>query len=100
MSPQVVNAIRSETPRARRTGTRLTIMSEMPTIAGVAASPVIPDRVSRPPKASPTAASASRRRRRGVGGSGRLRIAAEIVIVLTRQAEKATTASVSSTPSA
>ena len=98
--PQVVNAIRSETPSARSTGTRLTIISETPIIAGVAASPVTPDRVSSPPKASPTAARASRRRRRGAGGSGRFRIAAEIVIVLTRQAETATTASVSRTPSA
>ena len=37
---------------------------------------------------------------RTTGGSGRLRIAAAIVIVLTRQAENATTTSVSSTPSA
>ena len=37
---------------------------------------------------------------RAPGGSGRLRIAVAIVIRLTRQAENATTTSVSSTPSA
>ena len=42
----------------------------------------------------------SQRRRRlfCVGGSGRLRIAVTMFIRLTRQAEKATTTSVSSTP--
>ena len=35
---------------------------------------------------------------RGSGGSGRFRIAVEIVITLTRQAENATTSSVSSPP--
>ena len=98
--PQDVNAIRSETPSALNTGTRLTIISETPIIAGVAASPVTPERVSSPPRASPAAARASLRRRRGACGSGRFRIAAEIVIVLTRQAETATTASVSRTPRA
>ena len=45
-----------------------------------------------------TDASTRRRRRSLVGGSGRLRIAVETFITLTRQAETATTARVSSIP--
>jgi len=50
------------------------------------------------PSAIAIAASTNRLRRCWSGGSGRFRIAVEIVITLTRHAENATTASVSSAP--
>ena len=52
------------------------------------------------PSARPSTARIQRRLFFELGGSGRLRIAVEIVITLTRQAETATTTSVSSTPMA
>ena len=87
--------------RSRANGTRLTITSDTPSMSGVAAFPRAPTHEQRAPSARPTPPSTSqRRRRRTTGGSGRFRIAVEIVIMLTRQAENATTTSVSSTPSA
>ena len=67
-------------------------------MSGVAALPEAPLRIISAPSAIVTKASTSLRLRRGEGGSGRFRIAVEIVITLTRQAEKATTSSVRSPP--
>ena len=71
---------------------------QTPSISGVADPPAAPLMVSRTPNAIATSASTSLRRRCGTGGSGRFRIAAEIVITLTRHAENATTSSVSNPP--
>ena len=70
----------------------------MPSMSAVAEAEPAPLAVRRAPRPIPVSARTSCRRRCGTCGSGRLRIAVEIVITLTRQAEKATTSSVSSPP--
>jgi hypothetical protein len=57
-----------------------------------------PETASAAPSATPSSPSSHRRRRFFGGGSGRFRMAVTMFIRLTRQAEKATTASVSRTP--
>ena len=69
-------------------------------MTGVAVPELVPDAVSSAPSRIATDPSTIRRRRRPVGGSGRFRIAVETFMTLTRQAETATTTSVSSIPSA
>ena len=95
--PATVYASRSGIPTRRANGTRLSTISEMPSISGVAELPAV--RARSRPSAMPSPPSTTLRRRRTTGGSGTLRIAAAIVMTLTRHAEKATTISVSSTPS-
>ena len=72
--------------------------SDTPSMRGVAALPAV--RTSRTPNRTPSPPRTILRRRRTIGGSGRFLIAVAIVIVLTRQAENATTTRVNSTPSA
>ncbi len=97
-TPATVNVTRSATPALRATGIRLTSTSEMPNISGVALLDERPATVSSPPTSSPAAAVSQRCRPPRTRDSGRLRIAAAIVITLTRRADRATTASVSSMP--
>ena len=92
--------MRAGVPSASRIGTRPTSTTHTPTMIGVAAALDEPCRVSSAPSPIVMPPSSHRRRRFGVDGSGRLRIAVEIVIALTRHAAKATTTSVRSTPSA
>ena len=97
--PQAVYAIRSEAPSRRRIGTSEITTSEMPSMRAVAASAAAPLMAMNAPSARPSTARIQRLFFE-LGGSGRLRIAVEIVITLTRQAETATTMSVRSTPMA
>ena len=98
--PQDVNAIRSGTPRTRSSGTRLTTVSETPRRIGVALDEEAPETTRSAASVRPASATTRRRRRLGSLGSGRFRMAVEIVITLTRHAEMATTTRVMSTPSA
>ena len=73
--------------------------SETPSMSGVAASRLAPlDGQEQRPNAIRSARGPAFADGAATGGSGRFRIAVEIVITLTRQAEKATTSSVSSPP--
>ena len=98
--PAPVKASRSEAPSRRAAGTSPITISEMPISSGVACPAAAPETATSAPRPIPSAASVQRPRRPCAGGSGRLRMAVEIVMRLTRQAETATTASVSSTPRA
>ena len=98
-SPAPVRTARSCRPSARRIGTRPRTASETPSPSGAAFLLPTPLAISRTPSAIDTAPSSQRRRRCfSCGGSARLRIALTMFIRLTRQAENATTASVSRTP--
>ena len=100
-SPAAVFASRSGTPSSRTSGTRLRITSEAPSPSTTPCFALTPENMNRAPRTSPATASSQRRLRfSAAGGSGRLRIAVEMFIRLTRPAEKATTAKVSSTPTA
>ena len=96
--PAAVYASRSETPSRRTAGTSPTRTSEMPSSRGVAWPAAAPDRARTAPRPTPSAASVQRPRLPCGGGSGRSRMAVEMVMRLTRQAETATTARVSRTP--
>ena len=97
--PAPVWTARSGTPSACRSGTSPRITSETPRPSVTASFAPTPDTASAAPKSTPSAPNTRRRRRRFCsGGSGRLRIAVTMFMRLTRQAEKATTTSVSSTP--
>ena len=98
--PHVVYAIRSETRATCNRGTRPRSTSDTPSITGVAVPELVPETIKRAPNTIVTVASTNLRRRRPVGGSGRFRIAVDTFITLTRQAETATTTSVSSIPRA
>ena len=74
-------------------------MSRTPNPSVTASLAAAPETASNAPAATPRRPTSQRRRRAFcAGGSGRLRIAVTMFIRLTRHAEKATTASVSSTP--
>ena len=98
--PQSVFATRSGTPATCSSGINPSRTSETPNMTGVAVPELVPENVSSEPSRIATDPSTIRRRRRPVGGSGRLRIAVETFMTLTRHAETATTTRVSNIPRA
>ncbi|MCZ7528763.1 MAG: hypothetical protein M5U14_21750 [Acidimicrobiia bacterium] len=99
-TPPTVYATRSGTPRARTTGTRPAITIETPSRNGVAWLEDVPATATTTPRTTTAEPRSQRTRRvRRTGGVGRLRMAVTMSRTLTRQAETATTARVSTTPS-
>ena len=99
--PAAEYAARALAPAARASSTALMTAIEIPSENGVACSEATPAAARATPAAKPAAPSPTRRRPpRGAAVSGRPRTAATMFSTLTRQADTATIANVSSTPSA